>query len=72
MSTTTRPLYAIAREIRKDWPKVYFGAKPYLDALATMDSANDDYGYDGGRDMIRYFLANASTWRGETAAAANL
>ena len=28
-----RPLYEIARDIRKDWgSKIYFGAKPYLDA----------------------------------------
>ena len=27
-----RPLYEIARDIRKDWKNPYFGAKPYLDA----------------------------------------
>lgn len=63
-----RPLYEIARDIRKDWgSKVYFGAKPYLDAMATLDSINDNYGWDSADDIIRYFLANASTWRGETA-----
>ena len=62
-----RPLYEIARDIRKDWKNPYFGAKPYLDAMATLDSINDNYGWDSADDIVRYFLANASTWRGETA-----
>ena len=62
-----RPLYEIARDIRKDWKNAYFGAKPYLDAMATLDSINDNYGWDSADSIIRYFLANASTWRGETA-----
>ena len=65
--TTTRPLYEIAAEIRKDWKNVYFGAKPYLDAMATLDSVDDNYGWDSGKSIVRYFLGNASTWRGETA-----
>ena len=66
-TATTRPLHEIAREIRKDWKKVYFGAKPYLDAMATLDSVDDNYGWDSGKSIVRYFLANASTWRGDTA-----
>ena len=64
---TARPLYEIAAEIRKDWTKVYFGAKPYLDAMASLNSINDNYGWDSADSIVRYFLANASTWRGETA-----
>ena len=65
-----RPLHAIARDIRKDWgSKVYFGAKPYLDAMACLNSINDNYGWDSADNIVRYFLANASTWRGETAKA---
>ena len=65
-----RPLYEIANDIRKDWgSKIYFGAKPYLDAMATLDSINDTYGWDSAESIVRYFLANASTWRGETAKA---
>jgi hypothetical protein len=68
MAQTTRPLYEIAREIRKDWgAKVYFGAKPYLDAMASLTSVNDNYGFDSGKSIVLYFLGNASTWRGETA-----
>ena len=66
-TTTTRSLYEIVREIRNDWKNVYFGAKPYLDAMATLDSVDDNYGWDSGKSIVRYFLANASTWRGETA-----
>jgi hypothetical protein len=66
--TATRPLHEIAREIRKDWgSKVYFGAKPYLDAMATLDSISDNYCLDSGKMIVLYFLSNASTWRGETA-----
>ena len=64
-----RPLYEIARDIRKDWKNVYFGAKPYLDAMASLDSINDNYGWDSADSIVRYFLGNASTWRGETAKA---
>ena len=64
---TTRPLYQIASEIRKDWKKVYFGAVPYLDAMSSLDSIEDNYIMDSGKSVVIYFLSNASTWRGETA-----
>lgn len=65
---TTRPLHEIAREIRKDWgAKVNFAAKPYLDAMATLNTIDDNYGWDSGKMIVLYFLGNASTWRGETA-----
>ncbi len=63
----TRTLQDIAREIRSDWKSPYFGAVPYLDALSSLGSVNDRYGYDSGRDIVIYFLSNATTWRGETA-----
>ena len=62
-----RTLCAIASEIRKDWKNVYFGAKPYLDAMSCLDSITDTYGCDTGNSIVAYFLCNASTWRGETA-----
>lgn len=63
-----RPLYEIAREINKDWgSKIYFGAKPYLSAMLSLNSINDNYGLDSGECMVRYFLANAGTWKGEVA-----
>lgn len=66
-TTATRPLSAIAREIRRDWQNVYFGAVPYLDALGTLDTVDDDFGQDPGRSIVVYFLSNATTWKGETA-----
>ena len=62
-----RTLHEIAREIRADWKKVNFAAKPYLDAMASLGSVADSYGYDTGRTIVLYFLANAGGWRGETA-----
>jgi len=63
----TRPIYMIAREISKDWSSPYFGAVPYLQAMGSLDSIKDNYIHDSGRSVVAYFLANASTWRGETA-----
>lgn len=62
-----RPLYAIAKDIRRDWKNVYFGARPYLDALASLNSINDQYYRDTAKSVVLYFLSNASAWRGETA-----
>jgi len=62
-----RTLSEIASEIKKDWEKVYFGAAPYLNAMAMLESVNDKYGMDSAKSIVLYFLSNASTWRGETA-----
>jgi hypothetical protein len=62
-----RPLYTIAREISQDWKKPYFGAVPYLQAMSTLDSVDDNYIHDSGKSIVLYFLSNATTWRGETA-----
>ena len=62
-----RPLYTIASEIRKDWKKVNYAAKPYLEAMASIGDINSAYGYDSGKGIVRYFLSNASTWRGDIA-----
>lgn len=64
----SRPIYEIAREIRKDWgSKVNFAAKPYLDAMSQLTNITDMYGYDDAKSIVLYFLCNASTWRGENA-----
>ena len=62
-----RPISTIAREIKSDWNKVYFGAVPYLDAMQSLNSIDDNYMYDTGKSVVRYFLANAGTWRGDKA-----
>ena len=63
----SRKINEIAAEIRKDWSKVYFGAEPYLDAMEDLDSAEDSYFCDSAPSIIRYFLGNAMTWRGDVA-----
>ena len=63
-----RPLHEIAQEIKKDWgSKVNYAAKPYLDAMATLTDISEFYYYDSADSIVAYFLANAGTWRGETA-----
>ena len=62
-----RPLYEIAREIRKTWTKVSPYAEPYLVAMQSLGSINDNYYFDSGKSIVLYFLGNANTWRGEDA-----
>ena len=62
-----RPLNIIAREIRADWKKPYFGAIPYLDAMRTLNSIRGEYYNDSAQSIVAYFLANAGTWRGDNA-----
>lgn len=64
---TPRPLWVIARDIRAHWPKVYFGAVPYLQAMHSLESIADHYGEDSAKSVVLYFLSNASTWRGTDA-----
>jgi hypothetical protein len=68
-----RPLYEVAAEIRADWrdkngkPNIWFGAVPYVEALADLDKMTDYYGADYAPDIVMYFLVNAKTWRGPVA-----
>lgn len=62
-----RTLKLIAKEIRETWEKPYFGAVPYLSAMKTLDSIDDKFYEDSAADIVRYFLSNAQTWRGEDA-----
>lgn len=64
---TRRPLHVIANEIARDWTKPYFGAVPYLGAMRTLENMRSKYGYDDAQSIVAYFIANAATWKGETA-----
>lgn len=64
-----RNLSIIAADIRRDWKNVYFGAAPYLSAMAGLNGPADKYGLDDARSIIAYFLSNARAWRGPTAKA---
>jgi len=62
-----RHLYTIARDIIANWPKPYFGAVPYIQAMEDLDSIEDSYFADSARSIVAYFLSNATTWRGPVA-----
>jgi hypothetical protein len=63
-----RSLAQIAAEIKQDWGNRLNGAAaPYVEALSNLHLPDQRYGAETGADMIRGFLMNAQTWRGETA-----
>jgi len=65
--TASRRISEIAREIAQDWRPVSPYARPYLSAMFSLNSINDDYYDDSGTSIVAYFLSNASSWRGEVA-----
>lgn len=73
--TTARPvnagprtLKAIAADISTEWgAKVNFAAKPYLEALHSLEQITDSYGADNAEGIVRYFLSNASQFKGARA-----
>jgi len=69
MTTEKRSIRSIALDIRKEWVKVNYAAKPYLDAMLELDSINDKYYLDSAKSVVMYFLANASSFRNERAKA---
>jgi hypothetical protein len=64
-----RPLSEIAREIYSDWQKVNYAAKPYLEAMASLNKITDNFYEDSAKSVVLYFLCNAGTWKGEKAKA---
>ena len=62
-----RELNVIANEISRDWRKPNYAAVPYLEAMHSLSSINENYMLDSGRSVVAYFLYNASSWKGETA-----
>lgn len=67
--TEKRTFRAIALEIKSDWKKPYFGAVPYIDAMLELDTTDPKapYYFEDADMQVRGFLANAATWRGDTA-----
>lgn len=70
----TMTINGIANVIRSSWnqmdPKgINFAAKPYLEAMGGLTSVKDNYGSDSGKEILVYFLGNASGWKGEMAKA---
>ena len=64
-----RPIWQIAKEIKADWKNVNYAAKPYLDAMLSLNGPNDSYGCDSAQSVVCYFLANAKSFRGDKARA---
>lgn len=62
-------LSQIAKLIVKDWGVPNYAAKPYLQAMANLSTVNDKYGLESGTSVVRYFLSNAASYRGELAKA---
>lgn len=61
----------VARFIARAWPNVWFGAVPYLQAMAngTSFDPSEPYICEDQRTQVLYFLANAAQWKGEVAKA---
>jgi len=66
-STEVRSISDIAAEISREWKNVNYAARPYLEAMFTLTSFQDKYGYDSAAGIVLRFLNNAGSWRGETA-----
>lgn len=64
-----KSIASIAWEIRADWKNVNFGARPYLAEMCYLNTLEDSCGHDSAKSIVLYFLANASTYRGEKAKA---
>ena len=62
-----RPISQIAQEIYADWKNVSPYAAAYLEPMLSLNSIDDKYMFDSADSIIRYFLSNAGTWRGEKA-----
>jgi len=69
MTIENRSIRSIALDIRREWIKGNYAAKPYLDARMELNSINDKYYNDSAKSVVLYFLSNASSFRGERAKA---
>ena len=59
----------IAHAIAKDWKNISPYAKDYLDAMKEIRDIEGAYYADSAKGVVLYFLANASTYRGDNARA---
>jgi len=82
-NTSPRRLLDICREIQETWVNKDgitqirgdgpgYGAEPYFKAMvelgrAGLESPEDNYYNDKARDVVIYFLSNATSFRGDVA-----
>lgn len=57
----------VAKDIARNWTNVCPYAKPHLQAMLHLNRITDKYYLDDASSVIRRFLANANTYRGEMA-----
>jgi hypothetical protein len=62
-----RPLYEVAREIRKDWVNMPNYAMAHFEAFENANSINEMFFMDSVKSEVLYFLGSTQTWKGETA-----
>ena len=62
-----KPLSYTAQIIRDNWNNPSPYALPYIEAMAQINSIEDNDYADTAHSVVIYFLANAQTWRGDTA-----
>jgi len=65
--TTPRKISVIAHDILTNWSHPYFAARPYLHAMASLENITDKFGGESAKDIVLYFLSNASAFKGEHA-----
>ena len=67
----SRAIADIASDIIRDWQGigkgVHYSAMPYLEAMLSLDSINDNYGADTARSVVAYGLGNMKYYKGEKA-----
>ena len=68
-NSCVRTISDIASDIYESWRGVNYAAKPYLEAMQSLNTIDDRYGLDDGRGIVARFLCNASTFRGDKAKA---
>lgn len=59
----------IAYAIAKDWQNINPYAADYLNAMKEIRDIDGSYYTDSAKSVVLYFLANASSYRGESARA---
>ena len=59
----------IAYAIAKDWKNVSPYAADYLNAMKEINDIEGNYIHDSAKSVVLYFLANAGSYRGESARA---
>lgn len=59
----------IEKDFRRSGKTVPYSAKPYLDALNSLEHVGQKYGADSGKSIVAYTLSNLSSWKGPVARA---